>query len=301
MSPAPGTPTVGVVGGGMMGSGIAEACAFAGMTVRLVVSSNSSAGAARRRIDETLAQRRDKDGLTVEELDRLVDRISFTTDLTELAVADVVIEAVTEFEELKLSIFSALDKIVESPDAFLASTTSSIPIVRLARATTRPGRVIGLHFFSPVRAMKLVEVVPSLLTDDITRRRAEDFVTSRLGKESITAPDRAGFIVNSLLLPYLLAAVRMLDRGHASAEAIDRGMVLGCGHPVGPLRLLDLVGLDLVLFVARVMFEEHKDPAYAPPSLLLRLVEAGHVGRKSGRGFYEYTPVRGRRGPGGQR
>jgi 3-hydroxybutyryl-CoA dehydrogenase len=280
--------TVGIVGGGMMGAGIAEVCGGAGLEVSVTLSRLSSVEAARKRIQASLDHRLRKGTLSGSDRDSVLSRIRFTVNLADLSDCDCVIEAVSEHEETKLAIFAALDKMVEQPDALLASTTSSIPIVRLARATTRPHRVIGLHFFSPVAAMNLVEVVTCLLTDHRTRATAEHLVVEVLGKETIDAPDRAGFVVNTLLAPFVLSAVRMLESGFATADAIDRGMVLGCGHPVGPLRLADLVGLDLLLSVAKVLYEEHKEPVYAPPSLLLRLVEAGHLGRKTGKGFYEY-------------
>ncbi len=198
------------------------------------------------------------------------------------------IEAVKENESLKRELFATLDKIVESPDAVLASNTSSIPIVRLARATERPEQVVGMHFFNPAPVLPLVEIVSSVLTAPRVAARATDFVTDVLGKQPISSPDRSGFIVNALLFPYLLSAVRMVDSGLADAEVIDRSMVLGCSHPLGPLRLADLIGLDTTVSIAQAMYEEFKEPLYAPPALLLRMVEGGLLGRKSGRGFYEY-------------
>lgn len=279
---------VGVVGSGAMGSGIAEVCAVAGVDVRVAVSRESSLRSAPARIAAALDRRVAKERLTVEERDAATARISFTTDLGDLADRQLVVEAVPEDEALKTELFRTLDKVVED-DAVLASTTSAITITRLARATTRPQRVIGVHFFNPVAAMPLVEVVPTLLTDDAVRRRVEAFLTDRLGKVSIPSGDRSGFVVNALLVPYLVAAVRMVESGFASAEDVDRGMQLGCGHPMGPLRLCDMVGLDVVAAAADALYREFREPLYAPSPLLSRMVESGLLGRKAGRGFYEYA------------
>lgn len=194
-----------------------------------------------------------------------------------------------ETEELKVETFALLDKVVEAEDALLASNTSSIPIMKLAMATNRPEQVVGIHFFNPVPVLPLVEVVSSLLTNPETTERAASFATEVLGKEVIHSQDRAGFIVNALLVPYLLSAVRMLESGFATKEDIDAGMVKGCAHPMGPLALTDLVGLDTTLLVANSLYEEFKEPLYAPPPLLARMVDAGLLGRKVGRGFYEYA------------
>ena len=199
-----------------------------------------------------------------------------------------VIEAVVESESEKLAVFQSLDKIVEDPVAILASNTSSIPIMKLAMATSRPSQVIGIHFFNPVPVLPLVELVTSLLTSDETAAIAHDFATEQLGKQVIRSQDRAGFIVNALLIPYLLSAIRMLESGFATAEDIDLGMVKGCAHPMGPLHLADLIGLDTTMAAANSLYEEFKEPLYAPPPLLARMVEAGLLGRKSGRGFYNY-------------
>lgn len=198
------------------------------------------------------------------------------------------IEAVKEDEALKLDLFASLDKIVQAPDAILASNTSSLSVARLAHATARPEHVIGIHFFNPAPVLPLVELVDSILTDPQVSRRTEDFVVGRLGKSAIKSPDRAGFVVNALLFPYLLSAIRMVDSGLATAEVIDQGMTLGCSHPLGPLRLADLIGLDTTVSIAEALYEESKEPLYAPPALLLRMVEAGLLGKKSGRGFYAY-------------
>jgi 3-hydroxybutyryl-CoA dehydrogenase len=227
--------------------------------------------------------------LTEAEVTEVMARIRVSTDLGELHDRDIVIEAIIESEAEKLAVFATLDEVVTSADAILASNTSSYPITRLAGATKRPERVIGMHFFNPVAVLPLVEIIPSLLTSADTVTRATAFAADVLHKTPIEAPDRAGFIVNFLLIPYLLAAIRMLEGNVASAEHIDEGMVKGCAHPIGPLALTDLIGLDVALAVANSLYDEFKDPAYAAPTLLLRMVEAGHLGRKSGRGFYDYA------------
>jgi len=199
-----------------------------------------------------------------------------------------VIEAIVEDEAVKAELFAELDRVVTDPDAVLASNTSSIPIMEVAAATRNPQRVLGLHFFNPVPVLPLVELVPSLLTGDETVKRAEEHATGLLGKTVIRSQDRAGFIVNSLLVPYLLSAIRMIESGFASAVDIDRGMELGTAHPMGPLRLSDLIGLDTIKAIAESMYEEFKEPLYSPPPLLLRMVDAGLLGKKSGRGFYSH-------------
>jgi 3-hydroxybutyryl-CoA dehydrogenase len=215
--------------------------------------------------------------------------VRFTTDLGEFADRQLVIEAVREFEEEKLEVFRSLSKIVVDDDAILASNTSTIPISKLASATERPEHVLGLHFFNPVPVMRLVELIPALLTDRDVAERAEDFAVEALGKRVIRSQDRAGFVVNALLVPYILAAIRMLEAGFASADDIDAGMVEGCSHPMGPLALADMIGLDTVEAVAVSMYEEYKEPLYASPPLLSRMVEAGLLGRKNGRGFFNYS------------
>jgi 3-hydroxybutyryl-CoA dehydrogenase len=206
-----------------------------------------------------------------------------------MADRELVIEAVVENEAAKLEVFGLLDKVVDSPQAILASNTSSIPIMKLAMATQRPESVLGMHFFNPVPVMRLVELVTSLLTSDEAKASAEDFAFQVLGKRVIRSQDRAGFIVNSLLIPYILSAIRMLESGFATREDIDAGMVEGCNHPMGPLALADLIGLDTTLAVAEVMYEEFREQLYAPPPLLSRMCDAGLLGRKAGRGFYEYA------------
>jgi 3-hydroxybutyryl-CoA dehydrogenase len=226
--------------------------------------------------------------LTDESREEAWDRIRFTTDLGDLADRQLVVEAVIEDETAKVDVFSALDKVVEDEAAILASNTSSIPIMKLGMATRRPQQVIGIHFFNPVPILHLVELVSSLLTDPQTTSAAQSFAADQLGKRVVKSKDRAGFIVNALLIPYLLSAIRMMESGFASADDIDLGMVEGCNHPMGPLRLADLIGLDTTMAVAESLYTEFKEPLYAPPPLLSRMVEAGLLGRKAGRGFYDY-------------
>jgi 3-hydroxybutyryl-CoA dehydrogenase len=280
---------VGVVGVGLMGSGIAEVCARAGLSVLVNEINADALDAGRRRIEASLGRGLKHGKLTEEERDAALSRIEFTTDLGTFADRQLVIEAVVETEQAKTEVFTALDKVVEDAEAIFASNTSSIPIMKLGMATSRPHHVIGVHFFNPVPVLKLVELVPSLLTDHTTRERAERFVEDALGKQVILSQDRAGFIVNALLIPYLLSAIRMLESGFASAEDIDNGMILGCAHPMGPLHLADLIGLDTTKAIAESMYAEFKEPLYSPPPLLLRMVDAGLLGKKSGRGFYEYA------------
>lgn len=284
-----GADRVGVVGSGIMGTGIAELCAKAGLNVKVVVFSESSLVTAPQRLAASLDRGVAKGKLTAEERDAALGRVTFTRDLGELADRWLVIEAIKEDEQLKLELFAALDKIVEDPEAILATNTSSIPVVRLAAATRRPGQVLGMHFFNPVPALPLVELVASVLTDEAVSARALVFVRDVLGKQPIASPDRAGFIVNALLFPYLLSAVRMVESGLATAEVIDQGMTQGCAHPLGPLKLADLIGLDTTVSIAEAMYEEFKEPLYAPPPLLLRMVEGGLLGKKTGRGFYTYA------------
>ncbi len=218
----------------------------------------------------------------------MLARIEVGTDLDVMADRQLVVEAIAENERLKLDLFGLLDKIVQDDEAILASNTSSIPIMKLGVATARPAQVIGIHFFNPVPVLSLVELVPSLLTAPEVRDRARDFVESQLGKHAITCQDRAGFVVNALLIPFILSAVRMMESGFATAEDIDQGLVRGAAHPQGPLALADLIGLDTTKAVAESLYEEFKEPLYAPPPLLNRMVDAGLLGRKTGRGFYTY-------------
>jgi 3-hydroxybutyryl-CoA dehydrogenase len=279
---------VGVVGAGLMGSGIAEVHARAGVDVTITEINQSALDAGKARIEKSL-QRAVKAGKASEsDAEAALGRLSFTTDIGAFADRDLVIEAVIEQEDAKLEIFRSLDKIVEREDAILASNTSSIPITRLAKAIERPAQVVGFHFFNPAPVLPLVELVHTLLTGEDTLSRAEAHATDVLGKTVIRAQDKAGFIVNALLIPYLLSAIRMVESGVATAEDIDRGMELGTAHPMGPLRLTDLIGLDTTKSAAESMYQEYKEPLYAPPPLLLRMVDAGLLGKKSGRGFYTY-------------
>jgi 3-hydroxybutyryl-CoA dehydrogenase len=280
---------VGVIGGGLMGSGIAEVCARAGLDVVVAEVDPGAAEAAQGRVAKSLDRGTRSGKLTEEDRDAAVARIRFTTDVAELADRQLVVEAVVEDEATKVDVFRSLDTVVTDPKAILASNTSSIPIMKLGIATSRPEQVIGIHFFNPVPVLRLVELVTSLLTSPDTVAAADSFATGVLGKTVIRSQDRAGFIVNALLIPYLLSAIRMMESGFATAEDIDSGMVEGCNHPMGPLHLADLIGLDTTQAVAESLYEEFKEPLYAPPPLLSRMVEAGLLGRKSGRGFYEYS------------
>lgn len=280
---------VGVVGSGLMGSGIAEVSARAGLDVIVAEVNVDAAAAAQGRIASSLARGVKSGKLSTEDREAALARIRFTTDIGEFADRQFVVEAVAENEQIKTDVFTALDKVVKDEDAIFASNTSSIPIMKLGMATQRPEQVIGVHFFNPVPVLKLVEIVPSLLTGATTQDRAEEFVRTVLGKEVIRSQDRAGFVVNALLIPYLLSSIRMLESGFASADDIDNGMVLGCAHPMGPLRLTDLIGLDTTKAIAESMYDEFKEPLYSPPPLLLRMVDAGLLGKKSGRGFHNYA------------
>jgi 3-hydroxybutyryl-CoA dehydrogenase len=273
-----------------MGSGIAEVCARAGLDVIVREIDAEAAERGRSRLTTSLDRGVNAGKLEEAERDRAIAHLSFTTDLGDLADRQLVIEAVIEDEGLKTEVFAALDKVVAADDAILASNTSSIPVMKLGMATARPEQVVGLHFFNPVPVLRLVELVTSLLTAPATTLRAQAFATDVLGKRVIHSQDRAGFVVNALLIPYLLSAIRMMESGFATADDIDSGMVEGCNHPMGPLRLTDLIGLDTTQAVAESLYEEFKEPLYAPPPLLSRMVEAGLLGRKSGRGFYDYTP-----------
>jgi 3-hydroxybutyryl-CoA dehydrogenase len=271
-----------------MGSGIAEVCARAGLDVVVAERDEQALTGGRHRLVASLDRGLRHHKLTEADRDATLRRLRFTTDRSELADRDLVIEAAVEDEQVKVEIFGQLDKIVERPDALFASNTSSIPIMKIGMATARPEQVVGIHFFNPAPVMKLVELVPSLLTSKLTENRAEQFAAGVLGKRVIRSPDRAGFVVNALLVPYLLSAIRMFESGFASAADIDNGMVLGCAHPMGPLRLTDLIGLDTTKSVAESLYQEFKEPLYSPPPLLLRMVDAGLLGKKAGRGFYSY-------------
>src|SRR5687768_15471564 len=279
---------LGVIGGGLMGSGISEVGARAGLDVITVEVDDDAAKAARARVEASLHHAEERGKIDAAGIEETLARIAFTSDLEALADRQLVVEAATEDESTKLALFSRVGKILDADDAILASNTSSIPIVKLGAVSGRADHVMGVHFFNPAPVMKLVELIPSLTTgaETITRMRA--FVTDDLGKEPIEATDRAGFVVNSLLVPYLLSAIRMYEAGYASADDIDRGMVLGCGHPMGPLALSDLIGLDTIRAIGISMYEEFKEPLYSPPPLLDRMVDAGLLGKKTGHGFYPY-------------
>ncbi|MFI1783066.1 3-hydroxybutyryl-CoA dehydrogenase [Streptomyces rubiginosohelvolus] len=279
---------VGVVGGGQMGAGIAEVCARAGLDTIVCEADGAAADRARERVAVSLeraVQRGKLDRLSAEDA---LGRLTFTGSLDDLADRRLVIEAVVEDAAAKTEIFTALDKIVEDPEAILATNTSAIPVMRLGMATQRADRVLGLHFFNPVPVLPLVEVVTSLHTSAETLTAAEEFATTALGKTVVRSQDRAGFVVNALLIPYLLSAIRMAESGFATAADVDAGMELGCAHPMGPLKLADLIGLDTVASIAASLYDEFKEPLYAPPPLLQRMVEAGLLGRKTGRGFHIY-------------
>jgi 3-hydroxybutyryl-CoA dehydrogenase len=279
---------VGVVGGGLMGSGIAEVCARSGLDVLVTEVDTAALDRARANIEKSLKRAVRNGKLSADEESAVAARLAYTVDLDDFGDRDLVVEAVAEQEPVKVDVFTRLDKIVAGGDAILASNTSSIPIMKLAMATSRPGQVVGIHFFNPVPVLPLVELIPSLLTAPETRDRASAFAEA-LGKTVVKSQDRAGFVVNALLIPYLLSAIRMLESGFSTADEIDNGMVLGCAHPMGPLRLADLIGLDTTKSVADSMYAEFKEPLYAPPPLLLRMVDAGLYGKKSGRGFYDYA------------
>ena len=279
---------VGVVGCGLMGSGIAEVSARAGVDVVVYEVNDEACDRGRQRISASVERAVKAGKLDAETRDEMLARISITTDFADFADRELVIEAIAENEEVKLQVFATLDAVVTSRDAILASNTSSIPIMKLAMATSRPEHVVGLHFFNPVPVLNLVELVPSLLTSPPTAQAARAFASEQLNKLVIDAQDRAGFIVNALLVPYLLSAIRMLESGFATASDIDTGTVVGLAHPMGPLALSDLIGLDTVLAIANSLYEEFRQDAFTPPPMLLRMVEAGLLGRKSGRGFYTY-------------
>jgi len=277
----------GVVGGGTMGLGIAQVAAQRSLGCAVLEVDPGARERARSQLTKALTKA-DERGKLAGTLDEALGCITWAESVKDLADCGVVIEAIPEIKEAKLGVFADLDEVC-SPRTILASNTSSIPIAALAAATTRPGRVVGLHFFNPVPAMPLVEVVASLTTDDDVAHAAEAFVRDRLGKQTIRAKDQAGFVVNAIFVPYLLSAIRSLDNGVASAEDIDAGMVGGCGMPMGPLALCDLIGLDTMLLVADSLHTEYQDPATVAPSLLRRHVDAGWLGKKTGRGFYDYT------------
>lgn len=277
-----------VVGGGLMGAGIAEVLAKSGLDVIVREINEEASAASRARIEKSLGKAVKKGKLDEATRDKAFANLHFTTDISALADRQLVIEAASENEEIKKSIFAELDEIVTDPEAILASNTSSMPIIRFAQSTSCPERVLGIHFFNPAPVQPLVEVVSSVLTAEEVRETATVFIGDVLGKNPIQADDRPGFIVNALLIPYLCSAIRMLESGFATKEDIDAGMVGGCAHPMGPIKLTDLVGLDTCLYAAQSMYEETGDAATKPPVLLSRMVDSGLLGVKSGRGFYEY-------------
>jgi 3-hydroxybutyryl-CoA dehydrogenase len=279
---------VGVIGAGQMGAGIAEVSARAGVDVIVYEPTEALTTAGKARITKSLERGVSAGKITEREQSAALGRLKFSTDLSDLSDRQLVIEAVIEDETVKGKIFAELDKLIADPDAVLASNTSSIPIMKIAAATANPGRVLGLHFFNPVPVLPLVELVSTLVTTDAAAARTEQFASSVLGKQVVRCSDRSGFVVNALLVPYLLSAVRMVEAGFATVEDVDKAVVAGLSHPMGPLRLSDLVGLDTLKLIADKMFDEFKEPLYAAPPLLLRMVEAGQLGKKSGKGFYSY-------------
>jgi 3-hydroxybutyryl-CoA dehydrogenase len=279
---------VGVIGGGLMGSGIAEVCARSGVDVTVVEADDERAERSRAAIEKSLARAVRSGKLDEAGQSAALEHLAVTSTFEDLEGADAAIEAVVENEQLKRDVFRRLDALL--PDAqFLASNTSSVPIMKLGAETKHPGRVLGMHFFNPVPVLPLVELVTSIMTEPETVDSVRAFAEGTLGKQCIDSQDRAGFVVNALLIPYLLSAIRMYESGFASKEDIDQGMVLGCAHPMGPLRLSDLIGLDTLLAVSESLYDEFRDPASVAPALLNRMVEAGLLGRKSGRGFYDYS------------
>lgn len=279
---------VGVIGAGQMGGGIAEVCAKAGAQVLVYEPAATLLDAGKARITASLDRAAAKGKLSQDDRDGALGRLTFTTNLADFADRQLVIEAIVEDEAVKAKVFAELDAIVTDPDAVLASNTSSIPIMKIAAATKNPQRVLGLHFFNPVPVLPLVELISTLVTSSGALERVEEFAGNILGKQVVRCGDRSGFVVNALLVPYLLAAIRMVESGFATIEDVDKAVVAGLSHPMGPLRLSDLVGLDTLKLIADKMYEEFKEPLYGPPPLLLRMVEAGQLGKKSGKGFYDY-------------
>jgi len=279
---------VGVIGGGLMGSGIAEVCARSGVDVTVVEVDQDRCEQTRAKIDKSLDRAASSGRLETDDRVAAGERLAYSTSLEDLEGADAAIEAVVENEQAKRELFLELDKIL--PDAeFLASNTSSVPIMKLAAGTSQPERVLGMHFFNPVPVLPLVELVRSIMTSEQTLGRARQFAEETLGKTSIDSQDRAGFVVNALLVPYILSAVRMYESGFAAKEDIDHGMVKGCAHPMGPLALADLIGLDTLLAVSQSLYEEFRDPSSVAPALLNRVVGGGLLRRKSDRGFYDVS------------
>jgi 3-hydroxybutyryl-CoA dehydrogenase len=277
---------VGVVGAGQMGAGIAEVSLRAGVDVRIYEPTEALATAGRDRITKSLERGVSKGKLTEAERDAALARLTSTTTLADLSDRQLVIEAIVEDEAVKAKVFAELDEVITDPGAVLASNTSSIPIMKIAAATKNPSRVLGLHFFNPVPVLPLVELISTLVTSAQAAARTEKFALDVLGKKVVRCGDRSGFIVNALLVPYLLSAIRMAEAGVATVEDIDTAVVAGLSHPMGPLRLSDLIGLDTMKLIADSMYDEYADPSFAPPPLLKRMVEAGQLGKKTGQGFY---------------
>jgi 3-hydroxybutyryl-CoA dehydrogenase len=278
---------VGVVGLGQMGAGIVEVYARSGLTVVGVEPTEDALERGRGHLTRSTDRAVQRGRLSADDQQAIFDRVTFTTSLADVKDCGLVIEAVPELLDVKQAIFRELDQVCD-PATVLATNTSSLSVTEIATATARPAQVVGMHFFNPAPVLPLVEVIPCELTSVESVERVHEFAHGKLGKTIITAKDRAGFVVNALLIPYLLSAIRMVDAGLASAEDIDTGMVAGCAHPMGPLALTDLIGLDTAAAVAVSMYEETKEQLYAPPALLLRKVEAGDLGRKTGRGFFTY-------------
>jgi 3-hydroxybutyryl-CoA dehydrogenase len=285
---AVGIERVGVIGAGQMGGGIAEVCAKAGAHVLVFEPTDDLITAGNKRITASLDRAAAKGKLSEIDRDAALGRLTFTTSLADMADRQLTIEAIVEDDTVKAKVFAELDRVITDPDAVLASNTSSIPIMRIAAATQNPQRVLGLHFFNPVPVLPLVELISTLVTSEEAVARTEDFAANVLGKQVVRCADRSGFIVNALLVPFLLSAVRMIETGFATVEDVDKAVVGGLSHPMGPLRLSDLVGLDTLKLIADKMYDEFKEPLYAAPPLLLRMVEAGQLGKKSGQGFYSY-------------